>query len=359
MGKHDANKPPVVAKEIAGKLSPLPGTFPGPRGAVSPLRVSFARQAYADLTAHAQGSLDAEVCGVLVGNLREDDEGAWVDVEAVIRGAAVRGGTRHVTFTQETWTAIHETLERDFAGRRIVGWYHTHPGFGVEFSDMDLFIQRNFFPLPTQLALVTDPLGGAVAVCANAAGGGIDYLDRFWVAGREQACRKPAAAAVAGGDAPADGALAAAVRSMEERLNQALVALDETRTAYHRLLAMVAVVFCAGIVAVAGFIIYRAYKAETKPPQLLSYVPIPIQIGDKTVLVGVGVIDWQVPPELDAIKVEITRQMIEEAAQAEKARAAAGMAAPPAGPGAPAPASPAPAGPAAPPSPAAPVPAPP
>ena len=35
---------------------------------------------------------------------------------------------------------------------KIVGWYHTHPGFGVEFSEMDLFIQQNFFGGPAQIA---------------------------------------------------------------------------------------------------------------------------------------------------------------------------------------------------------------
>ena len=87
-------------------------------------------------------------------------------------------------------------MDSHHQGKRVVGWYHTHPGFGVEFSEMDLFIQRNFFPDSAQIALVTDPLGGAVAICVNAAGG-IEYLDRFWVDGREQPCRRPASAASA------------------------------------------------------------------------------------------------------------------------------------------------------------------
>ena len=52
---------------------------------------------------------------------------------------------------------IHETLETKYPGKKIVGWYHTHPGFGIFLSGMDLFIQNNFFNQPWQIATVYDP----------------------------------------------------------------------------------------------------------------------------------------------------------------------------------------------------------
>src|SRR5207253_8143577 len=55
-----------------------------------PPRGNFSRRAYADLSAHANESLEAEVCGVLVGEVRKDAEGPSVEVRAVIRGAAAR-----------------------------------------------------------------------------------------------------------------------------------------------------------------------------------------------------------------------------------------------------------------------------
>jgi hypothetical protein len=39
----------------------------------------------------------------------------------------------------------------------MVGWYHTHPGWGVFLSGPDSFICRNFFNRPLDLALVIDP----------------------------------------------------------------------------------------------------------------------------------------------------------------------------------------------------------
>ena len=40
----------------------------------------------------------------------------------------------------------------------IVGWYHSHPGFGIFLSEHDRFIHRHFFGEPGQIALVIDPL---------------------------------------------------------------------------------------------------------------------------------------------------------------------------------------------------------
>ena len=123
--------------------------------------MTFSRQAYADVVAHAKENLDAKVCGVLAGRFWEDEQGLYADVEAAVRGTAVAHGSSHVTYTQETWNKIHQTMEQDHPKLQIVGWYHSHPGFGVEFSDMDMFIQENFFSGAGQIALVTDPLGAA------------------------------------------------------------------------------------------------------------------------------------------------------------------------------------------------------
>ena len=40
----------------------------------------------------------------------------------------------------------------------IVGWYHTHPDFGIFLSSHDLFIHRHFFAQPLQVAYVVDPI---------------------------------------------------------------------------------------------------------------------------------------------------------------------------------------------------------
>ncbi|HWL09973.1 MAG TPA: Mov34/MPN/PAD-1 family protein [Planctomicrobium sp.] len=106
---------------------------------------------------HGQSRLDAEICGVLVGNGYRDALGAFLFVEASIPGEHSDNQLTQVTFTSETWSHIHQELDRRYADLRILGWYHTHPGFGIFLSEMDLFIHENFFNSGDQLALVYDP----------------------------------------------------------------------------------------------------------------------------------------------------------------------------------------------------------
>jgi proteasome lid subunit RPN8/RPN11 len=120
----------------------------------------MSRRVLEEIHAHGQSVTDAEICGVLVGNVYHDKHGPYLHISASIRGDKAQGHAAQVTFTDETWTAIHETMDRDYTNARIVGWYHTHPGFGIFLSGMDLFIQDNFFNLPWQVAFVYDPIGG-------------------------------------------------------------------------------------------------------------------------------------------------------------------------------------------------------
>ena len=274
-------------------------TFPGPRGTGAALRVTMDRAAFAEVTAHAKASLDAEVCGVLAGQVCEDDEGVFVHVEAALRGSAASSGKTHVTFTQETWTQVHGQLEREMPKLQMVGWYHTHPGFGVEFSEMDLFIQRNFFPAPTQIALVTDPLGGALAICTTTAGG-VGYLERFWVEGREQKCQVPQLPEAVRREAAPDAGAAPA--ALEMRLSQLTQALDELRGSYHRFLLFCGMAVGTGMLLLVGWTIWRSFVSENKPPELISYMPVPVQVGDKSLMLGVAIAKWEVPPEIDPLR---------------------------------------------------------
>src|SRR4051794_1970989 len=107
-----SGSPKVTLRQSAVTEKTVGREFPGPRQPKVTLRVAFERSAYAELIAHAKESLEAEVCGVLAGQVCEDGEGVFVHVEAAIRGTAASEGSTHVTFTQATWNGIHATLER-------------------------------------------------------------------------------------------------------------------------------------------------------------------------------------------------------------------------------------------------------
>ena len=274
-------------------------TFPGPSNILVPLRIAIDREAFVNMTAHVTNSIDKEVCGVLIGEVCLDDEGSFVHVRNIIQGSAAHQGGAHVTFTHETWNQIHEQLENEFPSFDILGWYHSHPGFGVMFSDMDLFIQRNFFSSPTQFALVMDPLGGEKAICVNTAAG-IKYIDKFWVDGREFRAFKEQSNNSTEGVTSLDFNIKEALNILETRLNQVLNALDKLSMNIFRAITVMGTLF---LLVIAGLVIYSIFFnpiMNDRPPKMLQYVPIPLKIQDKNALIGVGVVGWDIPEDLSS-----------------------------------------------------------
>jgi proteasome lid subunit RPN8/RPN11 len=68
-----------------------------------------------------------------------------------------QGSGASLTFTHDTWATLTRETETNFPHESLVGWQHTHPGFGIFLSGYDLFIHKNFFAQPWQVALVVDP----------------------------------------------------------------------------------------------------------------------------------------------------------------------------------------------------------
>ena len=62
------------------------------------------------------------------------------------------------TYTHDSWEEITRERDRLFPDLDIVGWYHTHPSFGIFLSHHDLFIHQHFFVQPMQVAYVVDPV---------------------------------------------------------------------------------------------------------------------------------------------------------------------------------------------------------
>ena len=74
----------------------------------------------------------------------------------------------------------------------------------------------------------------------------------------------------------------------------------------------------------AGYSIYSQWGSRLEPPKVNQIVPVPVQIGDKTVILGVGITSWEVPPELNAILLQ--NEMLQREAAAKAAATNAGNA---------------------------------
>ena len=112
--------------------------------------------AMADVLEYSESNQMREVGGFLVGGLHEDG-GLFVEVRGFLPAAMARSQVDSVTFTHAAWATMNRQVEQQFPDDLVLGWVHTHPGFGIFLSGYDLFIHRNFFSQPWQISLVVDP----------------------------------------------------------------------------------------------------------------------------------------------------------------------------------------------------------
>jgi len=124
----------------------------------SDFQVVIKREVIDHIHRHGSTITDREVCGILVGDIYRDEAGAYLYIEAMIEGTHASESAAQVTFTAETWTDMQRIIDQQYPDQRVVGWYHTHPDFGIFLSEMDLFVHGNFFNLPWQVAIVFDPI---------------------------------------------------------------------------------------------------------------------------------------------------------------------------------------------------------
>ncbi len=108
----------------------------------------------AELEKHCFSETKVEVGGFLVGHIN----GAVAEVTHVIPAEHSVGKSTQLTFTHDTWDALHSKM--DSLDGTLIGWYHSHPNFGVFLSDHDQFIQQNFFKQDGNITIVVDPIRG-------------------------------------------------------------------------------------------------------------------------------------------------------------------------------------------------------
>jgi proteasome lid subunit RPN8/RPN11 len=109
---------------------------------------------------HALRDTSVELGGIILGLECVDDQTGepFVWVTQSLEAKHYENTQASFTYTHEAWEEITRERDRLHPDLDIVGWYHTHPDFGIFLSSHDLFIHRNFFNQPLQLAYVVDPI---------------------------------------------------------------------------------------------------------------------------------------------------------------------------------------------------------
>ena len=152
-------KPPDDNQHEPEIVLQAPETPASPANAEPALPVVYiAEEIVAQMRRHTRSDTSREVAGVLLGEV--NPERNTVIVHAAIAAQHTEASRGNVTFTHDTWAQINSEKDSKYPDLSMVGWYHSHPDFGVFLSSYDTFIHRNFFGARWQIAYVLDPVRG-------------------------------------------------------------------------------------------------------------------------------------------------------------------------------------------------------
>lgn len=110
---------------------------------------------------HGRAHPEREVGGVCIGKVSRDADGQFlVEVTEILPAEHTVNRNTSITFTPATWRTANAIIEQLYQhdDEQMIGWYHTHPGFGIFMSDSDRFVHGHFFKETWHVALVLDPL---------------------------------------------------------------------------------------------------------------------------------------------------------------------------------------------------------
>ncbi len=109
---------------------------------------------------HALSDTTVELGGILLGLecVDERDGRPFVWITEALEARHYENTQASFTYTHDSWEEITRERDARFPDLDIVGWYHTHPDFGIFLSSHDLFIHHHFFAQPLQVAYVVDPI---------------------------------------------------------------------------------------------------------------------------------------------------------------------------------------------------------
>ena len=105
-------------------------------------------------------STENEIIGLLIGQY---DDGIIVIKDAV-SGEQQSDKTHVKLFTKTIAEITHKIMNGEISGL-IVGWYHSHPGYGIFFSDTDISTQLKFHQFSENVCgIVIDPTTNEMGV---------------------------------------------------------------------------------------------------------------------------------------------------------------------------------------------------
>ena len=118
--------------------------------------IYISQSVYKEIHKFTKNKTTNESGGMLVGSVIDEFGKTNIVISGFVEAKFCEATPTTLKFTHETWEYVHKEIERKHNGKKIVGWIHTHPDFGIFLSEYDKFIQQNFFSEDHQIAYVVD-----------------------------------------------------------------------------------------------------------------------------------------------------------------------------------------------------------
>ena len=120
--------------------------------------IYISQSVYKEIHKFTKNKTTNESGGMLVGSIIEEFGKTNIVICGFVEAKYCEATPTTLKFTHETCDYVHKEIEKKYKGKKIVGWIHTHPDFGIFLSEYDKFIHQNFFNEDYQVAYVVDPI---------------------------------------------------------------------------------------------------------------------------------------------------------------------------------------------------------
>ena len=104
-----------------------------------------------EIVDYSEENLQRERGGFLLGGLYLDHR-VYVEIQHFVPARLTIDRAASMTFTHNTWAALSREAHSRFPESILLGWHHTHPGFGIFLSAYDRFCLLYTSPSPRDIS---------------------------------------------------------------------------------------------------------------------------------------------------------------------------------------------------------------
>lgn len=153
----------VDIKDKNNEYSIFRGSYPSDYikigGEDEKFKIFASEGAIEDVKGYLSSDKSKELGGVLLGDIFLDEfENKFIVISEVVIARFTEANVTRLTFTHKSWEDINNRIDKEYPDKKVLGWFHSHPGHTVFLSSYDKFIHENFFNQDFMVAYVYDPI---------------------------------------------------------------------------------------------------------------------------------------------------------------------------------------------------------